>query len=288
MKSKKLKELFNQDGKLIRIAGSHNAMSAKLVEKYGFDGIWSSGFEISTSHAVPDANILTMSQYLEAATSMNHATNIPVVCDCDTGYGNVINVIHMVHKYEAAGIAAVCIEDKKFPKVNSYIPGRQELESIPEFVGKIKAAKEAQKNPEFMVIARVEALIAGWGMEEALKRADAYADAGADAILIHSKSKTPDEIIEFAKKWSNKKPLVIVPTSYSSLTEQQMKDLGIKMVIYANHGIRAAIKAMNEVFADISMNGICNIAPKIAEMQDAFEIQGMHIMKEHEKKYLPQ
>jgi phosphoenolpyruvate phosphomutase len=117
---------------------------------------------------------------------MNDAVSIPVVSDCDVGYGNSNNVMHMVRKYEAAGIAAVCIEDKRFPKVNSYIPGRQELAPIAEFVGKFLAAKNTQRTSDFMVIARVEALIAGWGQEEALKRAHTYAEAGADAIFIHS------------------------------------------------------------------------------------------------------
>jgi phosphoenolpyruvate phosphomutase len=151
----------------------------------GFDTIWASGLEISAANAVPDANILTMKDYLEAASNINEAVSIPVIADCDTGYGNSNNVIRLVKKYEAAGIAAICIEDKCFPKVNSYIPGRQELAPLMEFVGKIMAAKDAQDSPEFMVIARVEALIAGWGLEEAWRRAEAYAEAGADAILIH-------------------------------------------------------------------------------------------------------
>ena len=185
-KAAKLRELFKSEG-VIRAVGAHDGLSAKLVELNGFDGVWASGFEISASHAVPDANILTMTQYLEAASIMNDAVSIPVVADCDTGYGNSNNVMHMVRKYEAAGIAAVTIEDKMFPKVNSYIPGRQEWASIAEFVGKILAAKNAQQTKDFMVIARVEALIAGWGQEEALRRAHAYAEAGADAILIHPK-----------------------------------------------------------------------------------------------------
>ena len=119
-----------QEGDLIRIVGAHNGLTAKLVEEAGFEGVWSSGFEISTSHAVPDANILTMTDFLNAATEMAHTVSIPVVADCDTGYGNSNNVMHMVKMFECAGVAAVCIEDKKFPKVNSFISGRQELAPI--------------------------------------------------------------------------------------------------------------------------------------------------------------
>lgn len=284
-KSQKLKELFKKDG-LIRLVGAHNGLTAKLVEQNGFEGVWASGLEISTSQAVPDANILTMKDFLEVAINMNDSISIPVVADCDTGFGNSNNVIQMVKKYEAAGIAGVCIEDKLFPKVNSYIPGRQELAPIPEFVGKIMAGKSAQRTEDFMIFARVEALIAGLGQEEALKRAKAYADAGADAILIHSKQKTSDEIIKFVKSWNNYKPLIIVPTSYPCLKEEQMKELGIKMVIYANHGLRASIKNINETLAHINKYGIADIDDKIAPMSSVFALQGMPRMKEEERKYL--
>jgi phosphoenolpyruvate phosphomutase len=284
-KFKKLKELFEKDG-LIRLVGAHNGLTAKLVEENGFEGVWASGFEIATSHALPDADILTMNDYLSAASDMNDATSLPVVADCDTGFGNSNNVIQMVRKYESAGVAAVCIEDKLFPKVNSYVPGRQELAQIAEFVGKIMAAKSSQRDKDFMVFARVEALIAGWGMEEALKRAKAYADAGADAILIHSKKNTPEEIIAFAKAWNNYKPLIIVPTSYPSLTESQMKELKIKVVIYANQGLRAAIKNINNVLSYINKFGISGIDINIVTMQEVFALQGMNKMKEDERKFL--
>ena len=286
--AKRLRELMKKEEGLIRLVGAHNGLTAKLVEKHGFEGVWASGFEISASHASPDANILTMSDSLAAAIDMVDSVSIPVVADCDTGFGNSNNVIRMVKKYEAAGIAAVCIEDKLFPKVNSYIPGRQELASIPEFVGKIMAGKNAQKTQDFMIFARVEALIAGWGMEEAIKRAKAYVDAGADAILIHSKQKTPDEIIEFVKIWKNykQKPLIIVPTSYPSFSEEEIKKLGIKMVIYANQGLRAAVKNINDILSHINKYGISGIDDRIAPMSEIFELQGMPEMKEDEKKYL--
>jgi len=284
-KSKELSNLFSSH-KLIRVMGAHNALSAKLVEKSGFDAVWASGLEISTSYALPDANILTMTDFFNVASSMNEAVNIPVIADCDTGYGNSNNVIHLVKKYEAAEIAAVCIEDKLFPKVNSFIPGRQELASIAEFIGKILAAKNAQNDPDFLVIARVEALIAGWGMEEALKRAHAYIDAGADAILIHSKSQTPDEIFEFVDKWNNRAPLVVIPTKYYNVTVKELQEKQVSMVIYANHGIRASIRAMSEVFSSVYNSGnTAAVEDKIATLDEVFELQGMPQMKESELKY---
>lgn len=285
-KSAKLRSLFKKD-KIIRIVGAHDGLSAKLIEQVGFDGIWASGLEISTSYAVPDASILTMSQYLERACEMNDASSLPVIADCNTGFGNSNNVIHMVKKYESSGIAAVCIEDKHFPKVNSFIPGRQLLAPVSEFVGKIMAAKNAQATKEFMVITRIEALIAGWGMEEALKRANAYVDAGADAILIHSKSKSPQEIIEFLKLWKNRAPVVAIPTTYPSITAKKLESLGVKMVIYANQGMRAAIKSMRDTLKKIYVDGSTEmVEDKIASMQEVFDLQGMSQMKMLEEKYL--
>ena len=162
-KSRKLRQLFTKK-KLTRIVGAHNGLSAKLVERAGFDGVWASGLEISASYGIPDASLVSMYQFLEAARSMNEVIDIPIVADCDTGYGNATNVMYMVKRFEEAGIAAVSIEEKKFPKDNSLLAGgRQELLRVEEFEGKIEAAKSAQKNSGFMVIARVEALIAGWG-----------------------------------------------------------------------------------------------------------------------------
>ena len=287
-KSAKLRELLEREG-VIRLVGAHNALGARLIEKAGFEGVWASGLEISASYAVPDANIVSMSQYLDAARQMNEAVSIPIVSDCDTGYGNANNVIYMVKMFEAAGIAGVCIEDKKFPKDNSLLEGgRQNLASIEEFQGKIKAAKDTQESKDFVIIARLEALIASWGQEEALKRAHAYTDAGADVILIHSRKNTPDEVVEFIKRFNNRRPVVVVPTTYPMITIEELEKLKVKMVIYANHGLRAVIKAMEDVFEEIKRAGCINtIEDKIVPVRHIFELQGTLKMKKKEGKYLP-
>jgi len=283
-----LRELFDKK-ELVVIVGAHNGMGAKLVERAGFDAVWSSGLEISASYGIPDASLISMYQFVEAARSMNEVINIPVVADCDTGDGNAINVMYMIKRYEEAGIAGVVLEEKKFPKDNSLLDdGRQELLRVEEFEGKIESAKAAQKNPDFMVIARVEALIAGYGQEEAQMRAHRYADAGADAIFIHSKSKNPQEIIEFVNHWDIDVPLVLTPTIYSSLREQEIKELNkVKMVIYANHGMRAAIKAMETVFAKIKKDGgIYDIEEFLVPVKHVFDLQDVPRMKENENKFL--
>lgn len=285
-KPRQLREAFEAKP-LVRIAGAHNGLSAKLVENAGFDGVWASGLEIATSAAVPDANILTMSDYLARAAEMNDSVSIPIIADVDTGYGNSSNVIRMVQKFEAAGIAGISMEDKLFPKVNSLFEGRQELASIGEFVGKIMAAKNAQTDPNFMVIARVEALIAGWGLEEALKRSYEYENAGADAILIHHKKADYTPIKEFIEAWNGSIPLVLVPTNYPSMSEEEMISSGkVKLVIYANHGIRAAIGAMQEIFAHIHEYGIGDVDRRLVTLKEVFELQGMPELKQAEERFL--
>lgn len=284
--SQLLRELFERSG-VIRVVGAHNALGAKLAARAGFDAVWAGGLEISTAHGVPDANILTMSELLNAAASMVDASPLPVVADCDTGFGNSNNVIHLVRKYEAAGMAAVCIEDKLFPKVNSFVPGRQELATVAEFVGKLMAAKNAQRDPAFMVIARLEALIAGWGIEEALRRAHAYVEAGADAVLIHSKERAPGQIVEFARAWQGAAPVVVVPTTYYGITVAELEALGVKMVIYANHGLRASVAATLDAYRQILEAGTtAPVEDRLSPLDLIFELQGMPQMKRAEEAYL--
>ncbi len=280
-----------RDKDLALCVGARDPLEAVLIEEAGFDLIWSSGFAISASYAVPDASLITMKQFLDTARSINEATRIPVIADCDTGFGNAINVIYTVKLYEEAGIAAICIEDKKFPKDTSLLAGgRQELLSVKEFVGKIRAAVENKKAPEFAVIARTEALIAGWGHDEALDRAHRYAEAGADCILVHSKSKSPDEIVEFVNRWDNPAPLVIIPTNYPSLTEDAVRKLGkVKIVIYANQVLRAAVRNSELLLQEIRRaGGIHTVDAMMVPVTHIFELQQVPRMKEQERKYLKQ
>ncbi len=287
-KAGKLRKLM-KDREIVVGVGARDALDAKLIENAKFDFVWSSSLGVSASYAVPDASLISMTQYLEAARTMNEVIDIPVIIDADTGYGNANNVIYAVKLFEEAGIAGMSIEDKKFPKDNSLLAGgRQELAGIEEFAGKIMAAKDTQKSKDFVVIARVEALIAGWGQEEALKRAHRYVKAGADCILIHSKSNVPDEIIEFCENWDGTAPLVIVPTTYSSLTKEKIKTLGkVKIIIYANQVFRASIKAGEQILKEIKKaGGIHTIDAMMIPVSHLFELQGVPQMKANEEKYL--
>ncbi len=277
------------DPRPILVGGAHNGLSAKLVAEAGFDAVWASGFEISASYGVPDANILTMAENLEASRTMAASAPLPVIADCDTGYGNAVNVIRTVQEYESAGIAAICIEDNVFPKRCSFYSSvKRELVSIEEHAGKIRAAKSAQRDPDLMVIARTEALIAGWGMEEALARAKAYAAAGADAILIHSKSEQPDEILEFASRWKSPVPLVAVPTTYKSVTATTLAEFGYRIIIYANHGLRAGIRAMQSALRTIRENGRADAADAhIVPLEEVYRLVGVPELQKDEKVFLP-
>lgn len=269
--------------------GARDALEAKLIERAGFDFVWSSSLGVSASYAVPDASLISMYQYLEAARAMNEVSDIPIIADCDTGYGNANNVAYAVKLFEEAGIAAISMEDKKFPKDNSLLAGgRQELARVEEFAGKLMAAKDAQRSEEFIVIARVEALIAGWGEQEALDRAYRYVEAGADCILIHSKSTTPGEIVSFVNAWDGGAPLVLVPTTYPQLTEEQIVDLEkVRIVIYANQPMRAAIRAQELLLEEIKrVGGIHTIDKTMVPVSHIFEIQGVPQMKESEKRFL--
>jgi phosphoenolpyruvate phosphomutase len=274
---------------LVTLMSAHNPLSARLAEEAGFDGIWASGFELSAAYGVPDASLLSLTQHLDMTRAMIEQVAIPMVADIDTGYGNAINVLHVVAAYAAAGSAAVVMEDKFFPKDTSLLAGgRQELVRIEEFQGKIAAAREAGKTHDLLVIARTEALIADLGLDEALRRGAAYAEAGADLLLVHSKRKTPDEIVAFTERWQGPIPLTIVPTAYPDLTEAKVRALGkIKIVIYANHAIRAAVSAMRGVFAQIRRDGgIHQVDKQIASVEDIFELQRVPAMKAAEKTYL--
>lgn len=271
------------------IMEAHNGISAKIVEEAGFKGIWGSGLTISASLGVRDNNEASWTQVLDVMEYMNDATSLPILLDGDTGYGNFNNMRRLVRKLEQRGVAGVCIEDKLFPKTNSFISGEtQPLADIEEFCGKIQAAKETQLDDDFCVVARLESFIAGWGLDEALRRAEAYRLAGADAILVHSKKADSSDIEAFMKEWGNRHPIVIVPTKYYSTPTDQFRDMGINMVIWANHTLRSAIQSMQQTVQQIYRDqSLINVEGKITTVSEVFSLQGADELKEAEKRYLP-
>lgn len=274
--------------RILLAAGAHDALSAKLAEEAGFDAIWASGFGISAVQAVPDANILTLTETLEAVRRICDAVRIPVVADCDNGYGNAINVIRTVNEFERAGAAGICIEDNDFPKRCSFYAGvRRELVAVAEHARKIEAATGARRSPDFFVIARTEALIAGLGMDEALLRATAYAEAGADAVLIHSKAADFAELRTFAAAWSGRVPLVAVPTTYPTVAAAELEAAGFRLAIFANQALRSAIVAMRGTLGEIRKSGCASgVEDRIATLDEVYALVGVPELKANEERYL--
>ena len=268
---------------------AHNGLSARIVEEAGFRGIWASGLTISASLGVRDNNEASWTQVLEVLEFMSDATSIPILLDGDTGYGNFNNARRLVRKLEQRGIAGVCLEDKLFPKTNSFIDGsKQQLASVEEFGGKLRAVKDAQHNPDFCLVARTEAFIAGWGLEEALRRAEAYHQAGADAVLVHSKIREPQEIIAFMEAWQNTCPVVIVPTMYYSTPSRTFADAGVSIAIWANHMLRAATQAMQQTASLIHADGdLLTVEDHIVPVAEIFRLQGATELRDAEDRYLP-
>jgi phosphoenolpyruvate phosphomutase len=248
-------------------------MGARLLWEAGFDGVWASSLEIATACGVPDADVLTWQQLHAVGASLAEAIEAPVVADCETGFGGPDMVRRLVAAYEESRVAAVCLEDGASPRRNSLLAGRHCLAPLGEFARKIEAAVARRRR--VLVLARVQALVAGCGQAEALGRARAYAAAGADAIVIHSRSLLPDEVLAFVEAWDRPTPLVLIPTTYHTITESHMLSTGkVRMAVYANHGLRAAIAGMKRVFRQILAEGTAHHAEDwIARLDEVFALQ---------------
>ena len=268
---------------------AHDGLSARIASEAGFEGVWASGLTVSASFGVRDNNELSWSQVVDHVGFMTDAATVPVLVDGDTGYGNFNNMRRLVRKLEQAGVAGVTIEDKLFPKTNSFLRSEQQpLADVEEFCGKIKAGKDSQGDPDFVLVARVEALIAGWGLAEAIRRAEAYHAAGADAILIHSRQSSAAEIFAFLDEWANRAPVVLVPTKYWRTPTAEYRARGVSVVVWANHLLRAAIGAMQETARRLRADEtLIDVEPQVAPLPEVFRLQGDHELEEAERRYLP-
>ena len=265
---KKLKELLENKG-FVKGIEVHNAISALIVndlkvelDKNGkkelkeFDFFWESSLTDSASKGHPDIEVVSFDSRIKTISEILEVTNKPIIVDGDTG-GDIHHFEYFIPRLERIGVSAVIIEDKVFPKRNSLEAGTQQTQEEPDkFADKIRVGKAIQRSPDFMIIARIESLIAGKTVEEALSRAEKYLRAGADGIMIHSKSSEADDIIRFSesydtlcKKLGFRKPLVCVPTTYNHIYEEQFQEWGFNVVIYANHLLRASYKAMQEAIS---------------------------------------
>jgi phosphoenolpyruvate mutase len=267
MRMKSLKELIYSK-KPVRILEAHNGLTGLIVEKTKvekggkikeFDGMWVSSLCDSTAKGKPDIELVDLTSRLNTINDILEVTTKPIIVDGDTG-GQIEHFVYTVKTLERLGVSAIIIEDKTGLKKNSLFGTavEQTQDTIEHFSDKIRAGREARVTSDFMIISRIESLIAGAGMDDAIKRAKAYIEAGADGIMIHSKEKDGKEIIEFCErynKFENKVPLIVVPTSYNFMTEEELVELGINVVIHANHLIRSAYPAMVNTAKSILENG---------------------------------
>ena len=286
--SGRLRSMIGSNHQLSFLMEAHDGLSAAIAQRAGFEGLWASGLSISSSLGYRDANEASWTNLVDVVEHMVDATEIPVLVDGDSGFGNFNNARLLASKLLQRGAAGVVLEDKGFPKMNSFVGNRHPLADIAEFCGRLKAVRDSVDD-DFVLVARLEALIAGYGQDEALKRAHAYADAGVDAILIHSRKSTADEIVEFAAAWQNRRPVIIVPTKYYKTPVSIYRDAGISTVIWANHAMRASVAAMQQICMRIKADeSIAGIEDEIASLENVFDLMEYGELAVAETRYLPQ
>jgi phosphoenolpyruvate phosphomutase len=266
------------DGRPKTGVGVYDGLSALLAAKWGFDFLWVSSFCVSGAVGVPDTGIIGAEEMLTAVRIVRRSATLPIVVDLDSGHGDAIKVYYLVDAMIRAGATSLCIEDNPLSKRCSLYGGyERNLVSIEEHVARLRAALEAVRagNSSVKIIARTEALVAGMGVEEALCRATAYADAGADATFIQSLDVTGNEVLTFGHKWQRRNPIFIAPTRIANVSKNRFFDAGISHFIFANHGLRAAHKAMDSVFGVLSQaESSLPVEEKISKVMDVANLVG--------------
>jgi phosphoenolpyruvate phosphomutase len=265
--------------RLLRIAGVHDALGARLAVSAGFQALWSSGLGICCSRGVLDCSTLPCHAFADAARIIAQAVPVPLLADADSGFGGAEAVGLAVRAFEAAGAAGICVEDAPYPKRNSFLPGEHPLVEVADFVAKLRAALARRQSTAFVIVARTEALIGGRGVEEALARCRAYADAGADLVIPHSRASSVEEVMGVARRWDRPVPLGLIPTTYPDINDRyrdaDLLALGIKVLIYANQGLRAAVRAQSSAFRALLDGGSASpLEPHIASVGQVVSLFG--------------
>jgi phosphoenolpyruvate phosphomutase len=270
--------------KKIPILGCHDALSAIIGEKAGFKVLWASSLGMSTVQGRRDAGELSWSETVELASNITASTNAFILVDGDNGHGDFNIARLFAKKLSRAGAAGIAIEDQAFPKRNSLMAANQELEEKESFCGKIAAIKDAV-GADFTVVARVESLIVGQGVDIALDRAHAYAEAGADAVIIHSKSSDASDIISFVRSWDQPTPLILIPTTYHKSLSPHLAGLRVSGIIWANQMLRAQVSALELAAKELLAHHTPDSVKPMASVQDIFSLVGMDSLPREELKY---
>ncbi|MFE9581483.1 isocitrate lyase/phosphoenolpyruvate mutase family protein [Nocardia sp. NPDC006044] len=269
-KLRALQGLFDS-ADLVFLMGAHDAVSAKIAQDAGFPGVWVSGLGLSAINGLRDSNELSWTQVMERIEMLSDRIAVPALVDMDTGYGDFNNVRLAVRRLQRIGAGGACIEDKLFPKANSFLAAGQVLAEPGEFCGRLKAAKDTAA--DVFLVARCEALVAGQSLSEAIDRCGLYAESGADAVLIHSKKTVPDEILAFMAEWDGRVPVAVVPTKYSDVEPAVLEQAGVSVAIWANQSLRAAIIAMQRLCGDLAeRKTMRGLESGIADLSRVFEL----------------
>ena len=286
-KTTALKRLLALCDRAALAAGAHNGLSARLAERAGFDALWASGFEISASHAVPDANILTMSENLAAARDINDAAAaLPVLADCDNGYGNAVNVVRTVRDLDRAGAACVQIEDQLSPKRCGHLPGKQVV-SRAEFIGKIRAACDHRGDPGLAIMARTDAR-ATHGFEEAVARGNEALEAGADLVFVEA-LESPEEFAAYARRCPG--PLLANMTEFGKtplIPAREFGQMGYRFVIFPASALRVMLRAASEFLDEIREKGTqAAFLERMMTRRELYDLIGYDAYHRIEARYLP-
>jgi len=276
-----------EDERVLVVPGPYDAASARLLTTMGFKALWAGGFvSTATSLGTPDINLLGMAEHLQFCRNMADATGVPIIADVDTGYGNAITVMRTVQAFDRAGIAAIVIEDQRSPKRASLYPGERTLIPIAEMAGKIKAAVDARFDQNMLVWARTDSFAAGGDCSEALARAHAYAEAGADVIVPVSREQSNVEA--FARSWNGKTPLCTIPTFFPELKTSEIQRMGWAIQVVSLAPILAALKAVELVMRPLLDKGAIEEPGQMEQFQKLVRLMGQEQFATLEARYLGQ
>lgn len=277
----KLKNLLNSSN-IEYAMEAYNPTSAMIAKNAGFKCLWVGSLGVSASLGIRDDSEISWSEMLSNVDNIFDYVNMPIIVDMDSGYGDENIAARVAKKLDKVGAAGACIEDKLFPKMNSFISHKQKLINVDDFCLKIKKMRDSVSK-DFIIIARLEGFIVDDKIENTLNRAYKYVEAGADALVIHSKKDTVQDIREFMNKFDKRVPIIIIPTTYHREGKKVFEDLEISLVIWANHLTRASIRVMEDVAKKVYINqSVDCVENDIATMDDIFRLQNIN---EKDNKY---
>jgi len=266
---------------------AHSGLSALIADRSGFEGIWASGFAISSAKGRRDCGEVSLTELAQVVAEIADVTDLPVLTDADTGFGDYNNCRLTARHLRRAGARGMVIEDKVSPKANSFLDIDHAMLEIDEFAGRVRAVKDAM-GEDFTLIARTEAFIAGHSLEVALARAQAYDEAGADGVFIHTKRPMSQELQPFLQAFQSPTPLVIAPTMYPDVTFDVFKEMGIAVVLCANHNMRASALAMLETCRQLRQSAcLADISDRILPISDVFELLDYDELERSRSRFYP-